>query len=318
MPQKILELKPIKESPKDFEKLEERIKYAFRKLFYEPLMQEYKISNSIDDLVKSLNRGTIQYSNGAFKGYFDASISKELRAMGAKWNKGEYKIPLGYLPMDIRSAISTGNVRQNERIARIDKKLSEVDPAKIADSVKSADIMKRVIEKTNREVKKTLKSITVLPELSAQEMKKIADEWQNNMDLWIVDFTKEEIVRLRKDIAKSTAAGDRQSSIIKSIQRSYGITENKAKFLARQETSLLMAKFKETRYTKAGINEYRWGCVAGSALHPVRPLHKILENKIHSWDNPPITSEDGRRNNPGQDYNCRCFARPVARFKEKS
>jgi SPP1 gp7 family putative phage head morphogenesis protein len=96
------------------------------------------------------------------------------------------------------------------------------------------------------------------------------------------------------------------------------VSANKAKFLARQETSLMTTKLKETRYREAGVNEYKWKTVAGSKLHPVRPSHKILEGRIFRWDDPPITTPPGeavRRNNPGQDYNCRCFAQPIVRFK---
>lgn len=321
MPQKILELKSIKESTADFEKIEERIKYAFRKLVYGPIMQELafkgKLLNARDDLYKALMSGRITFSDGEFHGQLDSQISKELRLIGAKWKKGSYKISMMELPIEVRAAISTGLVRQRERVARIDKRLGAIDPAKIAESVKSADIFEITLDKTHKEVGKSLENITVLPELTIKERKKIADEWQSNMDLWISNFTKDEILRLRTDIAKSTASTNRQEALHRSIERSYGVTESKAKFLARQETSLLMAKFKETRYTKAGIKEYKWSCVAGSKLHPVRPSHKILDGKIFSWDNPPITTAPGeplRRNNPGQDYNCRCSARPIVRF----
>ena len=88
-----------------------------------------------------------------------------------------------------------------------------------------------------------------------------------------------------------------------------------------------MAKYKETKYVAAGVPEYRWGCVkmphqsSPQAIYKpgdVRYSHGILEGKIFSWNNPPITTPPGepeRRNNPGQDYNCRCFAIPIVRFK---
>ena len=51
--------------------------------------------------------------------------------------------------------------------------------------------------------------------------------------------------------------------------------------------------------------------VVGSPNHPVREMHKALAGKVFSWDDPPITNEKGDRNNPGQDYGCRCYARPI-------
>lgn len=101
------------------------------------------------------------------------------------------------------------------------------------------------------------------------------------------------------------------------IQDSYDVSANKAKLLALQETSLLMGKFKQVRYADSGVQEYRWGCVAGTKNHPVPPWHKALEGKIFRWDGPPITSKLGEpvhRSNSGEDFNCRCFARPIVRF----
>ena len=164
----------------------------------------------------------------------------------------------------------------------------------------------------------SIKNITVGPQLTKEQAARIADEWQTNMKLWVKDFTEKEILKLRKDVKSSVFTGNRYESMVSKIQKSYGVSANKAKFLARQETSLLMTKFKETRYKDVGVNEYEWRCVAGSKNHPVRPAHKKLEGLRFSWDNPPITTAPGepvRRNNPGQDYNCRCFAKPIVRFK---
>jgi len=155
--------------------------------------------------------------------------------------------------------------------------------------------------------------------LTAQERAKIAGDWANNMDLYIQKFTEEQIKKLRKDIQQQVFKGNRRETMVKKIQDSYKVTANKAKFLARQETSLLMAKFKESRYTSAGVTHYKWRCVAGSKLHPVRPSHKRLDGKTFTWQDPPITTEADepvRRNNPGQDYNCRCTAIPIVRFNK--
>ncbi len=179
-----------------------------------------------------------------------------------------------------------------------------------------------------KDFKKTLKNISIAPTLTDGARKRISEDWQENMDLWIKDFTKKEIVNLREKIQKSTFSGNRYETMIKTIKDSYGVTKRKARFLARQETNLLLAKFKETRYTEANINEYIWTCVkmpkdkSPNEHTPgnVRYSHGILDGLTFRWDDPPITTPPGepaRRNNPGQDYNCRCFARPIVKFGEK-
>lgn len=326
--EKIVEIRPVKESTADYEAIEERIKEAFKKLLYYPLLEELERSRSVltnasDVLTEALQAGTITYSRGTFSGKFDSRISKELRKLGAKWDRSEltYKLTLADIPRDVREAISVSQIRFKEKLKRIDDRLARILPEEIAGSIKSADLFSSTLWKVDRAVGDSLKSITVAPKLTAEQRKRIADEWQGNLDLWIKDFTKEEIEKLRKSMRESTFAGNRYEAAIKTVQRSFQVTANKAKFLARQETNLLIAKFKETRYADSGVTEYKWGCVAGSKNHPVRPSHKILEGKIFSWDNPPVTTapdEPVRKNNPGQDYNCRCFAKPIVRFKEKS
>lgn len=319
-------LKPIKESTEDYEEIEKRIKLVFRKMVYEPLLLELGqsknvLQNSIDDLFKALQSGRITFNRGTFSGKFNASISKELKSLGATFNKKEssFKIVQARLPREVREAISASESKFKERLAKIDKKISEVLPEHISDKIKVADVFDRTLFKVDKNFESSVKAVTVTPKLTPDMRKKIADEWQNNMDLWIKDFAEKEIVELRAKIQKSVFAGNRYESAVKSIQESYGVTTNKAKFLARQETGLLMAKFKKNRYLDSGLPFYKWKTIAGSKNHPVRPAHKALEGKVFRWDDPPITSAPGEplsRNNPGEDYNCRCFAIPIVKFNK--
>ena len=217
----------------------------------------------------------------------------------------------------MRSAVSASETSIKQKLVSIDKKLEQIVPEEIADKISIEKIFERLIQKTDDEFHSTIHGITVAPLLTPERRARIASEWQNNMKLWVKNFTESEITKLRRTIQKNAFAGQRYGGIISTIQDSYGVSVNKAKFLARQETSLLLTKFKETRYTDSGVDEYIWGCVAGSRNHQVRPWHKALEGKKFRWDDPPITSKPGdpvKRNNPGQDFNCRCFAKPVVRF----
>ncbi len=323
---RIKELAPVRLKLGEFDSMERRIMVVFRKLLYGPLMRtmhpDSRFSNAQRKrtaLESAIGSGHIAYKDGVFSGRFNSATSKELRSLGAFFDKhtGTYLLNLSKAPDEIQLAVKSSETRFKERIKRVKSKLRQNLPEEIAEAIKTSDLIDSTLWRVDRSVIKTLKGITVLPQVSPEARKKIADEWQNNMDLWIKDFTEKQIVSLRQQIALHVASGNRFEDIVRTIRTSYGVTEKKAKFLARQETSLLMTKFKETRYTEAGSVEYRWTCVAGSPLHPVRPSHKILDGKIFRWDDPPITTapdESQRRNNPGQDYNCRCAAKPIVRF----
>lgn len=328
-------LTPIKEDPSFYDEIEERILKVFKKLLYEPILDEAGIAklkniwNAKDGghLVDALRKGFVTFSKGAFRGKFNSYTSKDIKALGGIWDKktSSFKILLSDVPPEIKAEIATSAVRFGEKLGRIDKKLSQILSAEIADSIKISDLFDQTLWKIEKDIQKTLSNITVEAKLSPEQREKIAEEWQNNMKLWITDFSEKEIIELRKTVQDTIFSGNRYESLLKGIQDSYGVTARKAKFLARQETSLLMAKFKETRYTAAGVNEYMWGNIGMPKDRTpnqhtpgnVRYSHAILEGKVFRWNDPPVTTAPGEpeaRNNPGQDYNCRCFARPLAKF----
>lgn len=336
--ERLIELQPITESSVAYEKLEARIKAAFMRLLYAPLVRELELSSKTKGpirfrnisrkgaLLSAIAKGRITPDFGAslvFSGKFDADVSAYLRSIGAEWDRrlGVFTLKSSLAPAGLKNEITKAAGEFAAKLRGIDRRLQKKLPEEFAEAVKSVDLFSSRLEETNKHLQRTLKKITVLPELSPEVREKIAVEWQTNLDIWIKDFTAEEIVKLRTDIQAAVTAGNRHAALVSAIKKSYGVTEAKAKFLARQETSLLMTKFKESRYTEAGITKYRWGCVAGSKGHPVRPSHKILEGKVFSWNDPPITTPPGeatRRNNPGQDFNCRCFAKPIVQFREST
>jgi SPP1 gp7 family putative phage head morphogenesis protein len=275
-------------------------------------------------LIDAILKGQIYFQQGKFVGKFNASVSKELKSIGAKWNSKylTWDIQRAKLNNEIKNAIDVSLSKFQQTAKKIDRKLAEIVPEEIADKVKIEHIFDTAIFKTENEFKKSIKNITVAPQLTAEGRAKLAKEYTENMKLHIRGWVKDEIVELRKKVKKQAFNGFRYDSLISDIQKSYQVSQKKAKFLARQETNLCLMKLKEIRYGDAGITQYKWRCVTGTALHPVRPRHKqlndeSLKGKLFSFDDPPITSEPGktvRRNNPGEDFGCRCTAIPVVNF----
>lgn len=321
------ELKPIRERPADYDALETRIRHFLVEMIYEPIMAELLLEPATlknakgSPLLDALRAGSLILRGSVFEGRFSAEISRELKRLGGVWNttSSTYKLPESSLSREILEAAAVGARRFEAKLRRIDEKLQQKLPANFADSLATEGLFEKLIGRKDAEIRKSLKNISVLPPLSEDAKKRLAAEWQGNMDLWITDFTEKEIRRLRLDIQAAAEKGQRYGSLVKAIQRSYGVSADKARFLARQETSLLVTKLKEVRYTEGNVHEYKWRCVVGSPAHPVRPAHKALDGKVFRWDTPPITTPPGeppRRNNPGQDFNCRCAAIPIVKFRD--
>lgn len=322
----------IKESTVDYEAIEKAIKDIFRKEIYLPLLQEFdarpnsRISNSksVPGLLEALSSGRITFNRGVFSGKFNSEISKDLRALGAKFHRSTrtYRIQYKDLPREIIHAISSSESKFQSKIDAIDERLGDVIREEflgkgISSKLKTDHLFDRTLWRVEKDFQKSIRNITIAPQLTPEQRKRISDEWGQNMQLWIKDFTAKEITELRGKMMDTVFAGDRYGSAIKTLQDSFGVTARKAKFLARQETSLLMTKFKQVRYQDAGINVYKWVCVKGTPTHPVRPMHFKNNGKYYRFDDPPSVDNEGHRRNPGQDYNCRCTARAAVNYKGK-
>jgi len=321
-----IKLPVIGEPLTEIDAIEARLREYFKKLIYQPLIEMLGVEgsalkNSVDPKTKALTdalfKGTVTFNRGTFSGKFSARVSAGLKAIGATFDRksGTFKLPTAKLPQEVQNVVHASDDRFAKVIAKIDKRLAQILPDEIADAFKCEDLFDRAIFKTDKAFRESIGRYTLAPELTKDDRARIADEWQNNLELYIKDFTKKETKALRAKMEKSVFAGNRYGSAVDSIAKSYGVSVNKAKFLARQETSLLTAKLTEIRYQDAGIDDYIWECVTGTKDHPVRPEHLALKGTRQKFSQPPISSKDGRRNNPKQDYNCRCRARPIIKFR---
>lgn len=104
-------------------------------------------------------------------------------------------------------------------------------------------------------------------------------------------------------------------SLLERLQKIGGISKNKAKFIARDQTAKLTGDLNQARQEDNGIEEYTWHNaqdrrVVGnpSGLYPkgnrAHGNHWDREDKVYSWSKPPA---DGH---PGHAPGCRCYAKP--------
>ena len=122
---------------------------------------------------------------------------------------------------------------------------------------------------------------------------------QENVDL-ITSIPIEYFDQVRTMVAENLAEGLRWESIAKEIEHIGGVTESRAKLIARDQTSKMNAAFNEVRQTELGIEEYEWQT---SGDERVRESHREKDGQVFRWDTPP---ED-----TGEDIQCRCVAIPM-------
>jgi SPP1 gp7 family putative phage head morphogenesis protein len=102
--------------------------------------------------------------------------------------------------------------------------------------------------------------------------------------------------------------GLRVEDIAKNLQGALGWTERRARLVARDQTLKLCAQINKDQQKAAGITHYVWRTSEDGS---VRQSHDDLNGQTFSWDDPPEVSDDGRREHPGGDYQCRCTPEPV-------
>ena len=131
------------------------------------------------------------------------------------------------------------------------------------------------------------------------------------MQFYISKWAYERIPEMRQKVHNAVLNGYREDQVSKMLQTEYGIMERKAKFLAQNETSIMIAELKKATYTQMGFEEFIWNTILDSRE---RPLHRQLHGKIFRFDNPPVIDErTGQKGLPGQTYNCRCGLTPIRR-----
>ena len=139
--------------------------------------------------------------------------------------------------------------------------------------------------------------------------KELREQWfRENMGM-ISSIPQELVQQIRdtlwEDITQNTAT----DQMVKHIQHTCQVSENRAKFIARDQVGKLQAQLTRQQQTDAGVREYIWSSKRDSK---VRHQHRKLNGNKFSWDSPPLSDpRTGRHCHPGEDYGCRCTAIPV-------
>lgn len=315
-------LKAIRLRRRYFQEIENQINAIFDQLIYDPLRAVIKshgrtLENALSVVAEALAVGKIFFVDGAFYGDFNSKIGRELRELGAVYDgrKKAWFIPEYNLPQSILREIRTSELRYRLFRSDVLQTIEQINTKKI----KPIDYTP-TISMIENDLIATIKAVAVPTILSERQKKRVADEWGTNLDLFIKGWANENIIKLRQQVEANTIAGGRAEGLHEVLKQNYGTSKNKARFLARQETSLLMSKLRQLEYESVGLPKYKWD---GTMDEKERPDHLALQGLIFTWDKPPITNasevakgKPPRRNHPGEDWECRCIAVPVLELSE--
>jgi SPP1 gp7 family putative phage head morphogenesis protein len=187
-------------------------------------------------------------------------------------------------------------------ISGLDLEVEEIfDPQDLAGQI---DILaSRVSKKGQLEFVRVIGISTRETGIAAQ----LDDFRDQNVDL-VKSLAKTQLADLDSTLAQADAGAWRVEELAKELQTRFNVSKSKASLLANDQTLKLNGQLARTRQQNAGITKYIW---TTSRDERVRESHAELDGQTFSYDDPPITSPDGRRGHPGDDFQCRCTAFPV-------
>ena len=123
----------------------------------------------------------------------------------------------------------------------------------------------------------------------------------------IRSIPEEYFKKIETIVFTGTTQGSTAGSMISQIVKTGKTTQNRAKLIARDQSSKLNSALSQQRQQNLGVEEYVWR-TAGDER--VRDSHKANNGKVFRWDNPPKAT-----GHPGQDIQCRCVAQPIIKIQ---
>ncbi len=123
------------------------------------------------------------------------------------------------------------------------------------------------------------------------------------------------LTQVQSIVMTNIRSGARASDMEGLLRDQFGVTQRRAKMIARDQTSKINGQLNQKRQSAVGFNYFKWKTVGDAK---VRDRHREIANKltaygrgIYRWDNPPLSSS-GEPIIPGQDYQDRCSGIPVS------
>lgn len=143
-----------------------------------------------------------------------------------------------------------------------------------------------------------------------------AEPWlRQQLDLFTTDninliqkMEEDYLSRVQGEVISGFRRGETNKTIAERIRAATGVTENRARLIARDQVAKLNTGLEAKRAQANGVKEYIWHTNIDGRE---RSEHRRLDGTRQSWDEAPISNKNGEHNHPGQDIQCRCWAENI-------
>jgi len=117
---------------------------------------------------------------------------------------------------------------------------------------------------------------------------------------YIKGIRDEYATKVEQIIYRGVTQGQSYGEMAQSIKHQTHLSDNRAAFIARDQSGTVYGQMTRKRHQAVGINHFSWH---GMLDERERPSHVAREGVVYDYDTADLL--------PGQDYGCRCVPDPV-------
>lgn len=188
---------------------------------------------------------------------------------------------------------------------------------RLAERVQSSEVSE-IVDALGRRVNArnladTARVLRMSPDALPPTVRSVLDAFRRENVRLIGSVLDDQLAEVSEIVREAVRTGRRVEDLAEDIEARFGVSESRARLIARDQVLKANSAMTQTRMVSAGVMRYRWST---SRDERVRPMHRELEGQIFSWSDPPVTTPKGERNHPGGDIQCRCTAVAILDFEE--
>lgn len=117
---------------------------------------------------------------------------------------------------------------------------------------------------------------------------------------------------MERMVTRAATSGTRVEELAENINQRWGVNENHATLIARDQLGKIYGQINHARQQELGVRRFIWRTVNDERVRDGTEGpqdHARLEGTEHDYDDPPDTGTGPAL--PGEDIQCRCYAEPI-------
>lgn len=327
-------LPPQRLRPHYYEGVEQALRESFRAFLFDPLLAilaeaapHAAFANTApvpsQDLLIALRFGRVQYVGDLVVGDFDAKLTAALRAIGATFDArtGAFRLPVLAAPAWFKAEAAAAQARAENMHKALERELDRLQTKLDAGQLVAPIPADQAVEAVEDGFESAAAALGITKRIPKAARAAMEARYAADVRPYVVAATAEYIDGVHKAVIDNAARGYRYEAIVADIEHFVGVSERKAKFIARQETAIFMAGYRQERFTDAGVTRYRWSTSHDVRVRPYEDEqklkkygdHRILDKEVFTYAHKAPAQYMSRKkpSNPGEDYGCRCVDLPI-------